>query len=133
LTILGNAKSLDEIQTLNLSSQHLTDEILANAEKFFIEMSSLDELDLSGNQIRFMPELEMAEVRSLNLSHNNLQNVDFIEHLWTVEELDLRGNSVIDITEKMKVRVFLPRLEILGKYNFNVNIFLAKVSETFYP
>ena len=133
MTILGNAKSLDEIQTLNLSSQHLTDEILANAEKFFIEMSSLDELDLSGNQIRFMPELEMAEVRSLNLSHNNLQNVDFIEHLWTVEELDLRGNSVIDITEKMKVRVFLPRLEILGKYNFNVNIFLAKVSETFYP
>jgi len=35
--------------------------------------------------------------------------------MWTLEELDLRGNTLLNITDRMKVRVLLPRIQILGK------------------
>ena len=58
---------MDEIQYLNLSSQNLTDGMLAEAEKLFEEMSSLDELNLSGNLLHQMPKLHLADCRVLNL------------------------------------------------------------------
>lgn len=67
----GNAKSLDEIQYLNLSSQNLTDEMLADAEKLFEDMTSLDELHLGGNLLRKMPKLHLADCRVLNLRNRS--------------------------------------------------------------
>ena len=56
----------------------------------FEELTSLDEIDLSGNNIHNMPCLALAECRVLNLSQNNLMDVDFLQDLWTIEEIDLR-------------------------------------------
>ena len=102
-----------EIQNLNLSGQGLSDRDLVEGEKVFEELVALDDLDLSSNQIRQMPKLHLAECRVLNLANNFLENLDFLEGLWTIEELDLRANSLIDTVERMKARVYLPGLKIL--------------------
>ena len=113
LLFSGNASTVAEVQNLNFSNQGLSDRDLVEAEKLFDDLVALDDLDLSSNQIRQMPKLNLAECRVLNLANNFLENLDFLEGLWTIEELDLRGNSLIDTVERMKARVFLPGLKIL--------------------
>ena len=50
----------------------------------------------------------------LNLAHNNLESVSFLENYWTIEEIDLRGNGQIDIIERMKIRILLPKCTIIN-------------------
>ena len=107
-------KKLDRIESLNLSNLNLTSKELIAAKSLFEELSSLDELDLSGNNIHDMPVLALADCRVLNLAHNNLQDVDFLEELWTIEEIDLTGNSQIDIIERMKIRMYLPKINMIN-------------------
>ena len=105
---------MDRIESLNLSNLNLTSKELIAAKSLFEELSSLDELDLSGNNIHDMPVLALADCRVLNLAHNNLQDVDFLEELWTIEEIDLTGNSQIDIIERMKIRMYLPKINMIN-------------------
>ena len=87
----GNAKKIEEIQSLKLANLNLTSKDLSKAKELFEELTSLDELDLSGNNIHNMPSIPLHECRVLDLSYNNLQDIDFLEDAWTIEEIDLRN------------------------------------------
>lgn len=111
----GGKAKLDEIETLDLANLKLTTKDLDGAVKLFGELTSLDELDLSGNAITTLPDgFPLHECRVLNLSHNQLESVAFLENYWTIEEIDLSGNGQIDIIERMKLRILLPKCAIIN-------------------
>jgi Leucine-rich repeat (LRR) protein len=64
-----------------------------------LENNSLEELDLSGNEITELSGLDkLPNLKSLNLSHNQIKELKNLENLKSLEILDLRGNEINQVS-----------------------------------
>lgn len=90
----GLANSLPALKSLDLSQ---------NGIRFISpalgELSSLERLNLASNQIDFLPgEFDkMANLKSVDVSNNQLIDCMWLRYLWNLEELHIQGNDKLDL------------------------------------
>lgn len=87
-TILGHLKKLKEL-CLSKNSQ------ITNL-KFLEELQELEKLDLSGSNIKCIPQ-SLIMLTSLNLSECRIHDINFLQTLENLETLDLSQNLITDI------------------------------------
>jgi hypothetical protein len=77
-------------------------------------LSALEELNLSNNRIRQLPDLhtKLGNVKSLLLAQNRLSNLDGLGKLYGLVTLDVRSNKIADL-ETIRPVAALPCLEEL--------------------
>jgi Leucine-rich repeat (LRR) protein len=77
-------------------------------------LSALEELNLSNNRIRQLPDLhtKLGNVKSLLLAQNRLTNLDGLGKLYGLVTLDVRSNKIADL-ETIRPVAALPCLEEL--------------------
>lgn len=81
-------------------------------------LSSLQDLNLSNNQIRDLKDLvEIESLINLDLSNNKLsdpQNIEYIKQIPILEFIDLRGN---EIAKMINIAEFNPKIRILKEFS----------------
>ena len=99
---------MPRLRTLNLSCN--TIESIGSLS----HLSELEELNLSGNRIRQLPDLhtKLGNVKSLSLAQNQLISLDGLGKLYGLVSLDVRSNRITDL-EKIRRVACLPCLEEL--------------------
>ena len=77
-------------------------------------LSGLEELNLSNNRIRQLPDLhtKLGNVKSLLLAQNRLSTLDGLNKLYGLVALDVRSNKITDL-ETIRPIAALPCLEEL--------------------
>ncbi|KAM9788276.1 LOW QUALITY PROTEIN: leucine-rich repeat and WD repeat-containing protein 1 [Neosynchiropus ocellatus] len=104
-------KKLEEIKTLDLSKLDLTLQDLP--VKLLSRLKSLERLDLSQNRLQELPRnLELPNVRFLDLSDNQMEDVTTLEGLGGLEELKMEDNLYITVSDNYKMMVSLPNLRL---------------------
>lgn len=75
-------------------------------------LSELEDLNLSNNRIRQLPDLhtKLGNVRSLSLAQNQLISLDGLGKLYGLVSLDIHSNRITDL-EKIRRVACLPCLE----------------------
>ncbi|TSP36096.1 Leucine-rich repeat and WD repeat-containing protein 1 [Bagarius yarrelli] len=107
------ANTLKNITSLNLSRMGLKNPDLPVA--LLNKLSSLEELDLSGNMLQKLPaKLSLPRLRLLNFSNNDMEDVTSLEALASLEELRLDDNLYLTVSDEHKVMFLLPKLKILN-------------------
>jgi Leucine-rich repeat (LRR) protein len=84
---------------------------------------TLDELDLSNNQIEVVNEnlLKVSNIESLNLTGNRIKAFETTENqLYNLKKLDLSNNNLINIPDGLKNLKGLKRLNL--SYNQNLKL-----------
>jgi hypothetical protein len=82
--------------------------------------SNIKEMDLSSKNIFKGKVLEFQNLKKLNLSNNQLENVDFLRNLTKLEELNLSNNHLDKISKIFK---YLENLEKLNLTNNHIEDF----------
>ncbi|HEV7251589.1 MAG TPA: leucine-rich repeat domain-containing protein [Mesorhizobium sp.] len=77
------------------------------------ELRSLRNLSLASNQVTILPRLQSQELKSLNLSHNRIGQVDVLGELSSLETLDLEDNRIVDASALRSLGQ-LSRLDLRG-------------------
>ncbi|KAM8834892.1 leucine-rich repeat and WD repeat-containing protein 1 isoform 1-T1 [Synchiropus picturatus] len=104
-------KKLEEIKTLNLSKLGLTLQDLPL--KLISRLRSLERLNLSKNRLHELPSnLELPNLRFLDLSDNQMEDVTTLEGLSGLEELKMDDNLYITLSDNYKMMVSLPNLRL---------------------
>ncbi|XP_060769425.1 leucine-rich repeat and WD repeat-containing protein 1 isoform X2 [Neoarius graeffei] len=79
------------------------------------KLSALEELDLSRNLLQNLPAgLCLPQLRLLNFSNNNMEEVTSLEVLTGLEELRLEDNFYLTVSDEHKVMFLLPKLKMLN-------------------
>ena len=80
------------------------------------ELGTLESLDLSHNQIQNLPDLsKLKKLKNLNLANNQIQNLpDYFGHLPTLERLDLSYNLFSEVPRAIDELKTLQEWHILG-------------------
>lgn len=90
----GLAKSLPALKSLDLSQ---------NGIRFISpslgDLSTLEFLNLSSNRIEVLPgEFDkMVNLKSVDVSNNDLMDCMWLRYLWNLEELHMQGNDKLDL------------------------------------
>ncbi|KAG5844451.1 hypothetical protein ANANG_G00162670 [Anguilla anguilla] len=111
----GTPKSskLEWIKTLNLSKLGLNSQDLPVS--LLSQLSSLEELDLSGNHLQELPRgLSLPSLRVLDCSNNDMGDVTSLAPLTGLEELRLDDNLYLTVCDDYKVMFLLSNLRILN-------------------
>ncbi|KAM9440322.1 leucine-rich repeat and WD repeat-containing protein 1 isoform 1-T1 [Clarias gariepinus] len=104
---------LEKIKSVNLSRMGLKTPDLPVA--LLNKLSSLEELDLSGNMLQKLPAgLSLPRLRLLNFSNNDMEEVTSLETLSGLEELRLDDNLYLTVSDEHKVMFLLHKLKILN-------------------
>ena len=85
----------------SLSLEHNDIETEATALAGLSDLTDLVKLDLSHNRISALPRIHtwLSDLTTLNLSHNCLQSVAGIDHLFTLRTLLLDHNDLVDLEQ----------------------------------
>nr|XP_057943219.1 leucine-rich repeat and WD repeat-containing protein 1 isoform X2 [Doryrhamphus excisus] len=103
------SKKLEDIKTLNLSKLGLKCADLP--VKLLSRLQSLEHWDLSGNRLQELPkDLVLPELRCLDLSDNQMEDVTSLESLCNLEELKMEDNLYITVSDNYKLMSLLPNL-----------------------
>ncbi|CCU80369.1 Lucine Rich Repeat family protein [Blumeria hordei DH14] len=100
----------DTLHSLDLSSNHLTEipECLAT-------LTALRALNLSNcmiNSLHSLAKSPLLAVTALNLRSNRLNSLAGIEHLYSLERLDIRDNRLVDPTELARLTGIMDLREV---------------------
>ncbi|XP_077402084.1 leucine-rich repeat and WD repeat-containing protein 1 [Vanacampus margaritifer] len=100
---------LEEIKTLNLSKLRLKcSDLPAN---LLSRLRSLERWDLSGNVLQELPKnLELPELRFLDLSDNQMEDITSMASLSSLEEVKMEDNIYITVSDNYKLMTLLPKL-----------------------
>ncbi|KAI5089429.1 leucine-rich repeat and WD repeat-containing protein 1 [Silurus meridionalis] len=110
---LPKANKLEKITSINLSRMGLKNQDLPVA--LLNKLSSLEDLDLSGNMMQKLPaRLFLPRLRLLNFSNNDLEDVTSLAALSGLEELRLDDNLYLTVSDEHKVMFLLPNLKFLN-------------------
>ncbi|XP_034033700.1 leucine-rich repeat and WD repeat-containing protein 1 isoform X2 [Thalassophryne amazonica] len=102
---------LEEIKTLNLSKLGLRLQDLP--VRLLSRLRSLQRCNLSGNKLHEFPRnLNLPELRYLDLSDNQMEDVTTLGSLSSLEELKMEDNIYIVVSDNYKLMVLLPNLRI---------------------
>uniref|UniRef100_A0AAY5F5H2 Origin recognition complex-associated protein n=1 Tax=Electrophorus electricus TaxID=8005 RepID=A0AAY5F5H2_ELEEL len=106
---LPKTNKLDQVKSLNLSRMSLKKQDLP--VPLLCKLSSLEQLDLSGNMLQELPAgLYLPSLRLLDCSNNNMEDVTSLEALDNLEELRVEDNLYLTVNDEHKVIFLLPRL-----------------------
>lgn len=96
LCINKNISLPSSLQFLNVSYNNIT-----NFENFILK-GNLSALNVRGNRLKFVPEIEMTSLEELDLSENNISDLQpyVFEKLTSLTVLDLRKNTLTSIRER---------------------------------
>ncbi|KAF5898332.1 leucine-rich repeat and WD repeat-containing protein 1 isoform X1 [Clarias magur] len=104
---------LEKIKSINLSRMGLKTQDLPVT--LLNKLSSLEELDLSGNMLQKLPAgLSLPHLRILNFSNNDMEEVTSLETLPGLGELRLDDNLYLTVSDEHKVMFLLHKLKILN-------------------
>ena len=81
-----------ELHQTNLSINHSGLTRIDAVNKY--DSNLLQSVDFSHNEIRMIPTLKALPISTLNLSNNNIEFVEGIQHLNELKELDLSHNKI---------------------------------------
>lgn len=127
--------NLLEIEGINLAFPALRKLNADNCSLIFISpeissLSNLEEVSFANNSLKFLPEdlQELPELRYLNLSNNNLEDADWLKDLWMIQDLDVSGNSKLDLHKVGIALMYKENLEKLtvtpsGRYDALPSVF----------
>ncbi|XP_061659222.1 leucine-rich repeat and WD repeat-containing protein 1 [Syngnathoides biaculeatus] len=102
-------KRLEEIKSLNLSKLGLKSTDLP--VKLLSRLRSLERWDLSGNRLQEFPKnLELPKLIFLDLSDNQMEDVDSIAALCSLEEVKMEDNLYITVSDSYKLMTLLDNL-----------------------
>ncbi|XP_061558999.1 leucine-rich repeat and WD repeat-containing protein 1 isoform X2 [Phycodurus eques] len=108
-------KRLEELKILTLSKLGLKCPDLP--VKLLSRLRSLEQWDLSGNRLQEFPKnLELPELRFLDLSDNQMEDVASMASLCSLEEVKMEDNLYITVSDNYKLMTLLPNLR---SYNGN--------------
>ncbi|XP_061608966.1 leucine-rich repeat and WD repeat-containing protein 1 [Phyllopteryx taeniolatus] len=108
-------KKLEELKILTLSKLGLKCPDLP--VKLLSRLRSLERWDLSGNRLQEFPKnLELPELRFLDLSDNQMEDVASMASLCSLEEVKMEDNLYITVSDNYKLMTLLPNLR---SYNGN--------------
>ncbi|XP_063906562.1 protein artichoke isoform X2 [Zophobas morio] len=101
------------IKKLDLSFNPLSDETIRNV---LGEPKTMRELNLAGTGIKQLTQLETPFLSYLNLSHNNITNLDdgIFERTTLLETLDVSHNQLSDISNYSRIWPLLKNLQSLN-------------------
>ena len=122
LNFLHYCKTVEQKQITNLEIKKTVDALLELAKTVECEpaykyLNQLEFLSLSDQEIVDLRPLSgFANLKSLDLSNNNISYLWGVEHLRALEFLYLQNNSIIDITPLS----FLEELQVLDLRNNNL-------------
>src|SRR5690625_429060 len=108
LTEIHHLEKFPHLKKLNISNNLLTDASFLHplvnlthldaSDNFFkkvnLEISQLKSVNLRGNCIADFQASPNKNLKKLNLSDNNLSNIDFLRNFPKLETLNLRGNLI---------------------------------------
>jgi Leucine-rich repeat (LRR) protein len=94
--------------TLNLSHLSLTRFNKIN------EFKELKSIDLSNNDILYIPRLNLNQLEYLNLNNNKIEFLEGVSHLTCLQTLLLKNNRKTNLIIHTLVIQFLPSNEILS-------------------
>uniref|UniRef100_A0A8D0H3D8 Leucine-rich repeat and WD repeat-containing protein 1 n=1 Tax=Sphenodon punctatus TaxID=8508 RepID=A0A8D0H3D8_SPHPU len=104
---------LRKIKTLDLSELHITTGDLE--PQLFSRLRHLQELDLSDNLLERLPDnLSLPNLRVLNCSNNQLEDVTSLQQFPLLEELYYENNRFLRAADDYKVVFLLPNLRQLN-------------------
>ncbi|XP_029925685.1 leucine-rich repeat and WD repeat-containing protein 1 isoform X2 [Myripristis murdjan] len=110
---------LEQITTLNLSKLGLKAQDLP--VRLLSRLQSLERWDLSGNGLQELPRgLELPELRFLDLSDNQMEDVTTLDSLTGLEELKMEDNIYITVSDNYKLMVLLPKLRIYNGKDISI-------------
>ncbi|XP_049599187.1 leucine-rich repeat and WD repeat-containing protein 1 isoform X1 [Syngnathus scovelli] len=79
--------------------------------KLLSRLRSLERWDLSGNRLQEFPKsLELPELRFLDLSANQMEDVTSLASLRSLEEVKMEDNLYITVSDNYKLMTLLPKL-----------------------
>ncbi|XP_037126122.1 leucine-rich repeat and WD repeat-containing protein 1 isoform X2 [Syngnathus acus] len=79
--------------------------------KLLSRLWSLERWDLSGNKLQEFPKsLELPELRFLDLSDNQMEDVTSLASLRSLEEVKMEDNLYITVSDNYKLMTLLPKL-----------------------
>ncbi|KAL2095004.1 hypothetical protein ACEWY4_009723 [Coilia grayii] len=104
---------LQQIKSLNLSRLGLKNKDLP--VHLLSKLTSLEELDLSGNLLQHMPAgLCLPSLRLLDCSDNDMEDVTSLQSLTALEELNLEDNMYLTLNDQHKAIFLLPKLRVFN-------------------
>ncbi|XP_064425107.1 leucine-rich repeat and WD repeat-containing protein 1 isoform X2 [Latimeria chalumnae] len=110
---LPRSSELSEIKKVNLSKLQL--EIKDLDSVLFSQMEKLEELDLSHNRLTVVQkDLGLQNLRVLNLSWNQLEDVSTLKQFQQLTELNYENNLYLTICDNYKMMFLLPNLRLLN-------------------
>ncbi|XP_072550096.1 leucine-rich repeat and WD repeat-containing protein 1 [Salminus brasiliensis] len=110
---LPKTAQLDQIKSLNLSRMGLKSQDLPIP--LLSKLSSLEQLDLSGNMLQELPRgLSLPCLKLLDCSNNDMEDVTTLEILTNLEELRLEDNLYLTVNDEHKVMFLLPKLRMFN-------------------
>ena len=99
---------------------------LNSIPRAMIQLSHLKHLYISNNKIKLIENLEKCpDLETLDLRHNQLQEISGVAHLTTLKSLSVSGNSIKDISPES---IPTEQLVFLGFYGNQISDFQTIVS-----
>nr|XP_009859337.1 leucine-rich repeat and WD repeat-containing protein 1-like [Ciona intestinalis] len=126
LKITGVAK-LDQIEDLRLCGLELCDDDLR--PDVLNKLSSLVELNLSGNRLTCIPEgIVLKKLQYLDISNNRVASVEWVKRFPGLIDLDIFGNIGLTVDDRYKITFLLENLNRLDRKGLEES---DKLRETF--
>ena len=90
----------------------MSNNLIEKVPNCFSNNNKLKELDLSNNLIEEINELDELEIEILNLSGNNIKNVENFFPNWKIKILDLSNNKIEFLNDKIFNNSFIKVLNL---------------------
>ncbi len=95
ITDLDFISSFDSLYSLTISGCGVTDKMISSGTI----PSSVTELDLSGNSLTKIPELDqLTKLIKLNIGYNNISDITALSNTVNLKELYINDNNISDIS-----------------------------------
>lgn len=105
---LSSCKSLSDVKELDLSNRGL--KVLDPC--CFKGLKNLENLDVSRNSLRDIPNLGLPKLRCLNVEENLINDLAFLKDYGELTELMVAGNPILSADKNIAVSL-LPKLALL--------------------